>query len=449
MRRYVFWGSAIAAIAGIIALSIILWGIQGVKVPLSKGDNGNKILVVAPHPDDESLGAAGLIARSIASGYEVRVVLMTCGDGFKSAAQAFTGKKNPLPEDYLRMGRARQQETLKAMAVLGLPPDKVTFLGYPDSALEELWDERWDNEKAVPSGKVMTDRVPYKDVLKPGALFSGQSVVETLTGLITDYQPTEIYYPDPSDEHPDHWATEAFIKYTLTLMNYNCREYTYLVHRSLWPQPYMEEPSKPLLPPRELLNIGTAWVDFPLSKEETALKKKALHQYPTQEAVMNPFLWAFIRSTELFGQAQTGEINEKGAVLKDARADTIRRFLEGSADITDVVLSRRGNDLAVTIETRDEVSDKLTYLLGLRIFSSDGSVARADLQLNTGGARVLAKDSNSFQPEIKSYQVSANRINLLIGGDPLTNPARLMAAAQSYHSGYRLDKTPWRLFTLQ
>lgn len=448
MRRYVFRGAIIVGIACIILLFFILWETPKTRIPLWQ-DNGNRLLIISPHPDDESLGTAGVIARSLADGYEVRVLLMTYGDGFIKAAQVFTGKKSPEPEDYLRMGRARKQETLRAMALLGLPPDRIMFLGYPDSALENLWEEHWDQESAVPTGKVRVDRVPYDDALKPGAPFSGQSVVDSLAGFISGYRPTVIYYPDPSDEHPDHWATSAFVKYTLALLNYNCREYTYLVHRSLWPQPFLEEPSKPLLPPEELLDIGTDWVDFALSKAEIDLKKRALQQYPTQEAVMEPFLWAFIRNSELFGQSPTGVITENGVILKDARADTIRRTLEGSADITGVIFARQGNDLLVTLETRSAVSNKLTYLLGLRIFNEDGKVYRADFQIDSGGVKTPLKAAHSVRPEIKSFQVSANHITLLISDNSLVHPVKLMAGAQSYEKGHRLDKTPWRLFGFQ
>lgn len=443
MRRYAFWSAITVGIVCIVVLSFIYWETPKTNVPFRQ-DEGNRVLIISPHPDDESLGTAGVIARSLADGYEVRVLLMTYGDGFKKAARVFTGKKSPEPEDYLRMGRARKQETLRAMALLGLPPDRVMFLGYPDSALENLWEEHW--ESAVPEGQVRVDHVPYDDALKPGAPFSGQSVVDSLAGFISDYRPTDVYYPDPSDEHPDHWATSAFVKYTLALQNYNCREYTYLVHRSLWPQPFLEEPSKPLLPPEELLNIGTNWVDFALSKAEIDLKKRALQQYPTQEAVMEPFLWAFIRNTELFGQSPTGVITASGVILKDARADTIRRTLEGSADITGVIFARQGNDLMVTLETRAAVSNKLTYLIGLRIFQEDGQVCRADFQLDAGGVKTPLKAANSVRPEIKSFQVKDNLITFLVSDNSLVHPVKLMAGAQSYEKDRRLDKTPWRLF---
>src|SRR6478609_2017631 len=50
-------------------------------------DRNTRLLVISPHPDDETLGAAGLIQRVRARGGAVRVVLMTSGDGFPEGVE--------------------------------------------------------------------------------------------------------------------------------------------------------------------------------------------------------------------------------------------------------------------------------------------------------------------------------------------------------------------------
>lgn len=60
------------------------------------------LLVFAPHPDDETLGTAGEIMRSVAAGKRVHVVIFTNGDGYPRAASQML-KKNIdelRPEDY-------------------------------------------------------------------------------------------------------------------------------------------------------------------------------------------------------------------------------------------------------------------------------------------------------------------------------------------------------------
>lgn len=446
MRRFVKPALLTAGLVIVFALLLLLREAPNIKLPYGE-QQGNRILIISPHPDDESIAAAGVVHRTLTNGHEVKVVLMTFGDGFLKAAQKFTGKKDPIADDYLRLGQVREQETVRAMSLLGLSPEKITFLGYPDSALDILWDSQWDNANIMPAGKVQVSNVPYDDALKPGAPYSGESVADSLANIISDYQPTEIYYPDPSDDHPDHWATSAFVRYTLTSLNYDCNEYTYLVHRSLWPQPDLEEPTKPLLPPAELLNIDTGWIDFALTKRGIELKKLALHQYVTQEAVMEPFLWAFIRSTELFGQNPDLVINESGTILKDPHSDTIGRLLDGPADITGVNFVRLGSELIITIETRDAVSDKITYLLGLRIFDENRQSKRADFQVDAGELKTTLKSAGSVQPEIKSFQINGNRINLIIADPALAQPVKLMAGAQTLDKGTLLDKTAWRTFS--
>jgi LmbE family N-acetylglucosaminyl deacetylase len=41
-----------------------------------------RLMIFSPHPDDESLGAGGLIQRVLKAGGRVKVVFMTNGDGF-------------------------------------------------------------------------------------------------------------------------------------------------------------------------------------------------------------------------------------------------------------------------------------------------------------------------------------------------------------------------------
>ncbi|AWN46760.1 PIG-L family deacetylase [Methylobacterium terrae] len=81
------------------------------------------IVVVAPHPDDESLGCGGLIAEACARGVPVRLVVVSDGVG------SHPNSPSHPPE---RLRSLRESETLAAAAALGLSAEHVAFLRLPD-----------------------------------------------------------------------------------------------------------------------------------------------------------------------------------------------------------------------------------------------------------------------------------------------------------------------------
>ena len=85
---------------------------------------GRGLLVVAPHPDDESLGCGGVMAEACARGVPVRLLVLSDGAGSHPNSRAF-------PPGRLRA--LREQETLAAAAELGLPAENVRFLRLPDT----------------------------------------------------------------------------------------------------------------------------------------------------------------------------------------------------------------------------------------------------------------------------------------------------------------------------
>lgn len=84
------------------------------------------VAIVAPHPDDESLGCGGLIALLCQAGNRVRVIVVS--DGSKSHPDS-----TQFPPAALRDLRAR--EALAATATLGLSGDCVCFMKLPDTAV--------------------------------------------------------------------------------------------------------------------------------------------------------------------------------------------------------------------------------------------------------------------------------------------------------------------------
>jgi len=86
----------------------------------------NSCLVIAPHPDDESLGCGGLIAQLRKSGKNVSVVLSTDGSMSHPNSLKYTSEDRTA---------VRKQELLTALKILGVDDQHVYYLDGKDSAL--------------------------------------------------------------------------------------------------------------------------------------------------------------------------------------------------------------------------------------------------------------------------------------------------------------------------
>ena len=95
----------------------------------------DKTVIIAPHPDDEVIGCAGLIQDLVERGTPPHVIILTGGEG------SHRGCCNTSAEEIIA---ARHQLTLKAAITLGLPEFHIHCLSYPDGgvAMEHPETER-------------------------------------------------------------------------------------------------------------------------------------------------------------------------------------------------------------------------------------------------------------------------------------------------------------------
>jgi LmbE family N-acetylglucosaminyl deacetylase len=80
-------------------------------------------IVIAPHPDDESLACGGLIADACRQGVRGKVVIVSDGAGSHPNSRAYPPG---------RLASLREEEARQAGAELGLKPEEMLFLGLPD-----------------------------------------------------------------------------------------------------------------------------------------------------------------------------------------------------------------------------------------------------------------------------------------------------------------------------
>jgi len=93
---------------------------------------GGGLVVVAPHPDDESLGCGGLIAAACVSGTAVRLVVLSDGIGSHPNSRRYPPA---------RLRDLREAETVAAAGALGLGPECITFLRLPDRYVSTAGEE--------------------------------------------------------------------------------------------------------------------------------------------------------------------------------------------------------------------------------------------------------------------------------------------------------------------
>jgi len=254
-------------------------------------------MVIAPHPDDESLCCGGYIHASVGAGVKVYIVWLTNGDGYWRAAAARFEKLIPEVDDYRKLGRLRMVEALEATKLLEINDNSHIFLGFPDGGLDKLFDINYLHPYTSP--RTLWKSVEYKSSPAYGAPYTGMALESELVKIFHDVDPDLILIPAPEDEHSDHWATAKFAMSAALSTgrgNLVCR---WIVHSKYdWPYPQGYHPNWNIgIPP-----TGSAykWLRFKLNDDDINAKLSAISAYRSQLLVMHAFLMSFIRRDEMF-----------------------------------------------------------------------------------------------------------------------------------------------------
>lgn len=214
---------------------------------------GARLMVLAPHPDDESLAAGGLIQRALARGVPVSVVFVS------------DGENNPWPQRLLERrawigarqraswGRRRRAEADAALRALATAPIDVHRLGWPDGGVTWM---------------LVNDTA---------------SMLATMRELVQRERPTLLVLPDLVDRHPDHSALHVLMEMVFRgspdLARPDCLGY--LLHGR----------SQPGLPRR---------AGFTLTAGELLRKRQAIEAHASQIALSRARLLRFATATETF-----------------------------------------------------------------------------------------------------------------------------------------------------
>lgn len=284
-------------LALLLALSLPLARACAAAAGIPPIDSHTSLLVVSPHPDDETLCCAGVIRRVVAAGGRASIVWLTSGDASELDLLLIERTLRIRPDKMRDLAARRMREARAAAAILGVPPERQFFLGYPDEGLLTLITDHFTTPYYSKFNGALT--VPYADTFAAGHPYTGESLERDLARVLDRVQPTLVLAPSPRDAHPDHRAAGILTLQVLSRRHELAAARFWIVHGGPgWPSPRGLAMKRPLVePPR---GRGLGLTAFALDPLEEADKLRAVRQYHTQMSVMSSFLLSFVRTNELY-----------------------------------------------------------------------------------------------------------------------------------------------------
>jgi LmbE family N-acetylglucosaminyl deacetylase len=429
--------------------------------PLSL-DGVQRILILAPHCDDETLGSGGLIQSALAAGIQIRVVIATNGDGYMFATAEEFHKLYPTAQDYVRMGEVRQRESLAALAALGLAPQNVFFLSYPDRGTPWLWEKNWSAANPYTSPHSGANRSPYPVTYDPHAVYAGEDYLADLISIIEAYRPDLVIYPHPDDVHPDHWGLSVFTRLALTEVShrnpgYQLQQLTYLLHRPDFPVVRGLKPTASLVPPPELYAIYKVWLRWDLAPDQVTVKGQAVQAYKSQLPLLHGLMDSFVRANELFGPVTSANLPTAAAgdpldpvtwqdasgesippVQLDPQRDVLSHKTIPATDLTATYAARTpAGELWLCGQLSEAAAAGLPYSLRLKTLTETGIDSFvAHTKPKAGEAKVT-----------RSGVYFCAQTSLANLGDPWA--IMLGATVESPEANYPFDQTAWQMIYVQ
>ena len=260
----------------------------------------DRLLVIAPHPDDESLCCGGLLARAAKRGIAAKIAFITNGDGSRTG-QIFKMLREPLARDndLFSIAQHRQIEAIRALQNLGLSESDAAFFGFPDGGLTAITRMSADEIYWAPTTR--RNHVAYPRAYAPGARYLREVLFDLTAQLIREFRPTWLLTGHARDTHPDHAATHPLAVEATRRANLQTapRIAQYLVHLGVWPVPNGLHADLNIAPPAALLKRGN-WHSLELKSDEIAAKLRAIESYDSQLVSLPRYLRAFARRNEIF-----------------------------------------------------------------------------------------------------------------------------------------------------
>jgi LmbE family N-acetylglucosaminyl deacetylase len=222
------------------------------------------VIVFSPHPDDETFGCGGTIARRISEGFEVSIVELTDG---RFSLRMYGILSDPTPEE---MKKVRRREVQNVTKILGVKEQNLVFLDFEDGSLT----------------------------------LNEISAEAKISSIFRHMQPSEVFFPSSKDVHPDHQVTNRLVRSAIAKSGKIMSKYEYSINSSFPRINLMLDSFMNLFTHRTLRVDISEFLD---------LKKTALNEYRSQIALISSkqkkpalsssFLNMHLKEHELFYKA--------------------------------------------------------------------------------------------------------------------------------------------------
>ncbi len=441
---------SLAGCAAVKKPDLSRWNTVPALEPFKKNE---RVLILAPHPDDEAITCAGVIQKALEAGAKVKVVYLTNGDHNELAFIVYEKRITLRQGEFIHMGQVRQKEAIKAMNYLGLSENDLVFLGYPDFGTFEIFCNYWQAKKPFRDRLTRISYVPYKNNPSYGAPYYGESILSDLVNQILDYKPDKIFVSHPADVNVDHKSLYLFLQIALSDLEAKIpkpKVYPYLVHCLGWPKPRHYHPELELYPPHKFIGSKINWQRLDLSFKELDKKYQATLFYKSQTQSSAFYLFSFIRKNELFGDYPSLELTlrtkskDKPISAAQSSQDSEKSDAPEAREV--VSYARENNYFIVRVDTPKQLSSRFGLMLYIFGYGKNTTFARMPkIRIITTGKKF--KVFNAKDKVVNSgvlLDLGKDYLILRVPLKLLGEPDYLLTSLKVYHGNLPVDAIGYR-----
>lgn len=439
--------SSMTALALFYAVSVFADSPAGLpSIPaFAKSD---RVLILAPHPDDETICTAGVIQNALSAGADVYVACYTNGDANQLAFIMYEKRLTFLKGEFIHMGEVRKKETLSALDFLGVKREKIFFLGYPDIGTMQILLKYWGTNKSYRSVFTRSRNVPHDENLSPNAPYTGESILKDIKTVLLKTRPTKIFVSHPADTNGDHQSLYLFLQVALWDLSGRIKRpavYPFLVHCKGWPSPRRRRTDLSLGVPKGLETAPILWQRLELTEDQVHKKDKATGFYRSQMPYNARFLRAFSRKNELFGDYPF-------VVLREQKSVGIKwQNVDAAGGDGFLYYAKKAGKLYIKFSVGRQITKGVTsfvYLLGYSKKTKFADMPKIRLALTRNKLVIFNKRSRVFVNDAKmSVADDSIIVDFPLAG--LNFPDFILCRVNVHTSSVPPDVSSWRVLKIE